>query len=1073
MLKINDVERLYLGIQGENNARPITIDVSAWIRIYPNGSVTIWHKRNGDEIPQPTGAVYDSDTMTVRWVPTETDTYVSGEGEAEFRLTDTNVIKKTKAVITGVSPSVTRAGTPLGSDWQSYIDAVDEIRAEAVAAQEAAEDAQEAAETAQGKAEDAQEAAETAQGKAEDAQEAAETAQGKAEDAQEAAETAQGKAEDAQEAAETAQGKAEDAQEAAETAQGKAEDAQEAAETAAESIEDSAAQIATNTADISSLKSAFTNESEKIKKCISDNAVLDSSVTSSSNAYNTIPTTLVNGKFYCMAFTLSADVAGAMVSIHRTSSNSTLVEMLLNNKPLSAGTHYFLFEKTANKLKMRVMLNGANPDGLTLNYYEMRADADYEEFSRLKNDICDYIINIPSITFTDERYINLDGSIETISGLTSFKVSQFIKIPDHTIKVSCRATNFAQVNTHLRIAFYSTNNENSFISGIKLTADPINEPIPSGANYVLIASNTNSGGVYTPIDADIVFIVDEIGIKKIADDEITENVPANKIIKSVMPAYTWTDGKYINVNGIIGSIANNNFKVSGFIEIPSVAEYILCDATNVQTASANLIIAFYKTNSESSFISGIKLQGKPFYEKIPSDANYFVIASNTSSAGALVPLNSDIVFIYGMLIDQLSNGILTIRCPEQYDVIKNETFELFFKGIVNGFTDDYFLYADGNNKGNCFAKKYSIRPTSAGDIALNLNLYDNKNALDYSKSIKLVSHNAPSNPASMKTILCVGDSLTAPGIWVAEFKRRLTANNGTPTGFNLSNVQFIGSVEHDGANYEGYGGWRFSDYNSNDRAGNDKIITCTHDKTEAQDQHSIYQASNGSTWKLETIMTGSIKITLESGTASSFPSSGTLTWVSGGVNHSNIVYTATADAPANPFWNVAEGKVDFADYAERMSVSSIDYVYVLLGWNNYANTMTQYKPNVQTFIDNVHDSFQDAKIILMGLEVPARDGLGFNYTSNLKIANYMQMLNFVFDVDDLYQEISEENQNVYHLSIAGQFDTEHNMQTAEQAVNIRNSDTETVQSNGVHPAESGYLQIADAATRNFVALLDN
>jgi hypothetical protein len=85
----------------------------------------------------------------------------------------------------------------------------------------------------------------------------------------------------------------------------------------------------------------------------------------------------------------------------------------------------------------------------------------------------------------------------------------------------------------------------------------------------------------------------------------------------------------------------------------------------------------------------------------------------------------------------------------------------------------------------------------------------------------------------------------------------------------------------------------------------------------------------------------------------------------------------------------------------------------------------------------------------------------------------MQMLNFVFDVDDLYQEISGENQNVYHLSIAGQFDTEHNMQTAEQAVNIRNFDTETVQSNGVHPAESGYLQIADAATRNFVALIDN
>lgn len=59
-------------------------------------------------------------------------------------------------------------------------------------------------------------------------------------------------------AAETAQGKAEAAQTAAETAQGKAEDAQEAAEEAAASVSSSAAQIATNTEDITQLKSDVT-----------------------------------------------------------------------------------------------------------------------------------------------------------------------------------------------------------------------------------------------------------------------------------------------------------------------------------------------------------------------------------------------------------------------------------------------------------------------------------------------------------------------------------------------------------------------------------------------------------------------------------------------------------------------------------------------------------------------------------------------------------------------------------------------------------------------------------------------
>ena len=78
MLKINELTRLHLGIQGENLAQEITIDVSPWIATYPNGSVTIWHRRNGDAVPQPTSAVYDPDEKVVRWSPTSTDTYVDG-----------------------------------------------------------------------------------------------------------------------------------------------------------------------------------------------------------------------------------------------------------------------------------------------------------------------------------------------------------------------------------------------------------------------------------------------------------------------------------------------------------------------------------------------------------------------------------------------------------------------------------------------------------------------------------------------------------------------------------------------------------------------------------------------------------------------------------------------------------------------------------------------------------------------------------------------------------------------------------------------------------------------------------
>ena len=146
MMDINNMSRIYLGIQGENGARGIEIDCNAWKQMFPDCSVSIWHKRNGDASPSATGATYDAEKKTVTWIPTSTDTYVAGEGVAEIRLTDDSVIKKSRAIVTGVSPSVTLAGTTLGSDWASYINAVDGIRSDAEDAQEDAEAAAEDAE---------------------------------------------------------------------------------------------------------------------------------------------------------------------------------------------------------------------------------------------------------------------------------------------------------------------------------------------------------------------------------------------------------------------------------------------------------------------------------------------------------------------------------------------------------------------------------------------------------------------------------------------------------------------------------------------------------------------------------------------------------------------------------------------------------------------------------------------------------------------------------------------------------------------------------------------------------------
>lgn len=423
-----------------------------------------------------------------------------------------------------------------------------------------------------------------------------------------------------------------------------------------------------------------------------------------------------------------------------------------------------------------------------------------------------------------------------------------------------------------------------------------------------------------------------------------------------------------------------------------------------------------------------------------------------------------------ILLDTEEVNTPSLKTPASYDLVVGDTFQLFYKGIVSAVHFEQLEVAAGCSKGAAFERFFEITPASAETLSLALSLFDNAHNIIDEKTISLKVHAKASSPDSQKNVLCVGDSLTEGGVWVKELHRRLTASNGNPVGDALTNINFIGTKDNSGVHYEGYGGWTFNSYNTENVSSNAKTITCTHDK-DASDQHSIYQASNGSKWKLETIENGSIKILLVSGNAGTFSSTGTLTWVSGGTHHSDITYSASANAAGNPFWNSDTSKVDFANYASEQGVSSIDYVYVLLGWNSASASEAAYKEDAQTFIDNVQADFPNAKIVLIGLEVPARDGLAVNYGASGIYSEYWTLMQYVFRLDEWYEDLVDSNSNVYHMNLSGQFDTEHNMPTSTRQVNTRNSDTETYQSNGVHPATSGYYQIADAVYRDITARL--
>lgn len=135
MLKIENIQRIDLGIQGENLSRAIEIDCSTWAELIPNGNISIYHKRPGDTALEVTGATYDSETKILRWEPTSFDTYYDGTGAAEIRITEDEIVKKSFEVVTVIHAALVSEGSgTIESNQQAYIDAIDQIRSQIASA---------------------------------------------------------------------------------------------------------------------------------------------------------------------------------------------------------------------------------------------------------------------------------------------------------------------------------------------------------------------------------------------------------------------------------------------------------------------------------------------------------------------------------------------------------------------------------------------------------------------------------------------------------------------------------------------------------------------------------------------------------------------------------------------------------------------------------------------------------------------------------------------------------------------------------------------------------------------------
>ena len=358
------------------------------------------------------------------------------------------------------------------------------------------------------------------------------------------------------------------------------------------------------------------------------------------------------------------------------------------------------------------------------------------------------------------------------------------------------------------------------------------------------------------------------------------------------------------------------------------------------------------------------------------------------------------VYLYRDEAVTQSQAKVNVFLPEQYELVVGDNFQLFYRGVVQAVNPYNYHIRIVCDHGKAFPRYFEWEPEASdvGSYVLTLQILDNNgNLLGEDKTTLIVKQAAA--PKQDINILCIGDSLTAGGIWPSEAYRRLTATDGDPVGNGFGRIHFVGTqtktVGDATVGFEGGGGWVWDSY------------------------------------------LGS----------------------------------------KSPFYDEASGTISFKKYCEANGISGIDVLCVMLTWNGqgiasneYFNLEGGHFADARELIDLLHSEYPNAKVRLMGLQMPCQaGGMGANYGADGDYSDAYGMLVTAMHYNAALEDLSQLDKYrdfVKYVDIAGQFDTDYNMPTKNKPANNRTDETEVIGTNGLHPSTAGYYQIADAIYRS-------
>lgn len=339
----------------------------------------------------------------------------------------------------------------------------------------------------------------------------------------------------------------------------------------------------------------------------------------------------------------------------------------------------------------------------------------------------------------------------------------------------------------------------------------------------------------------------------------------------------------------------------------------------------------------------------------------------------------------------------------------------------------------------------------------------------FSKTQTLLSGALNSGTGTTIDILYIGDSTVGTGAGTGTITPKLkTIFDNDPMDINC-----IGTLGATGSKHEGHPGWRIADFYGPGRQFYQINITVA--LTVAPGINSRY-TQGANTYNVEEVnLTGGIgyfNVSIVTGSAPT--ASGVLTKTSGN-GDATINYSSSAAAPANKFYNAATGKFDIGFYLTSTSqvMNNNSWIIFQLGINDMfsATDLTNAETRSATFITQLKDMIANIQAynptfrigIVVTIPCANQDAFGKSYTSGQLSEMYTKtgLITLQKKLISEFDNAASRTLKIYLISAHLTMDKRNNFQTTVTSVNSNNPTvTYLMQSNGVHPGEPGYWDIA-------------